>query len=312
MLVYESSKFAVDGSDKGVGENGWKKQSDRTMRQLAVGGAGVWGLAKDNTLWFRTGSAGKASIGDTWTKVQSAPLKSISVGPNTVWCLDNDNRVQVRTEVSSNCPGGKGWASVDGEYKSVSVSGKGHVWAVDITDRVWWRKGAKTESATGSGWKCIAGSLTKVAAGPAGVWGLDAKNQVLFRDGTADDPDDADGSGWTPVDGKFIQLAVGNGHVWGLGANREFFYRSFQLTLVNNQQQLFRAGIEKNTGTHWLRVEQPKEGKVVFKQLDVEGEMLVATDKDNNVFYKIGYSKDLKGKIHKNETFSNTFPRDYS
>ena len=64
-----------------------------------------------------------------------------------------------------------------------------------------------------------------MAAGPAGVWGLDAKNQVLFRDGTADDPDDADGSGWTPVDGKFIQLAVGNGHVWGLGANREFFYR---------------------------------------------------------------------------------------
>ena len=58
----------------------------------------------------------------------------------------------------------------------------------------------------------------------------------------------------------------------------------------------FRAGIEKNTGTHWLRVEQPKEGKVVFKQLEVEGDMLVATDKDNNVFYKIGYSKDLKGK----------------
>ena len=47
--------------------------------------------------------------------------------------------------------------------------------------RVWWRKGAKTESATGSGWKCIAGSLTKVAAGPAGVWGLDARNQVVFR-----------------------------------------------------------------------------------------------------------------------------------
>ena len=43
-------------------------------------------------------------------------------------------------------------------------------------------------------------------------------------------------------------------------------------------------------------MEQPKEGKVVFKQLEVEGDMLVATDKDNNVFYKIGYSKDLKGK----------------
>ena len=95
------------------------------------------------------------------------------------------------------CPGGKNWTSVDGDYKSIAVSGRGHVWAVDTTDRcackyldpachypgarVWWRKGAKTESATGSGWKCIAGSLTKVAAGPAGVWGLDARNQVVFR-----------------------------------------------------------------------------------------------------------------------------------
>ena len=99
IQVFESSKFVVDGSDKDVGGNGWKKNGDRTMRQVAVGGAGVWGVAKDNTLWVRGGSAGKMSIGDNWCKVQSASLKSISVGPNTVWCLDNDNHVQVRTEV---------------------------------------------------------------------------------------------------------------------------------------------------------------------------------------------------------------------
>jgi len=148
-----------------------------------------------------------------------------------------------------------------------------------MTDRVWWRKGAKAESALGSGWKCIAGSLSKISVGPAGVWGLDAKNQVLFRDGTQDDPDDADGSGWTPIDGKFIQISVGSGIVWGLGANTDFFYRS---------------GIDKNTGTHWLRVEQPKDSKVVFKQLEVEGDLIVASDKDNNVYYKIGFNKDLK------------------
>ena len=53
LMIYESSKFVVDGSDKDVGENGWKKLGERTMRQVAVGGAGVWGVAKDNTLWFR-------------------------------------------------------------------------------------------------------------------------------------------------------------------------------------------------------------------------------------------------------------------
>ena len=114
---------------------------------------------------------------------------------------------------------------MDGEYKSLSVSGKGHVWAVDVTDRIWWRKGSKKESPTGSGWKCIAGALSKVSAGPAGIWGLDTKNQVMFRDGTQEDPDDTDGSGWTLLDGKFIAIAVGDGVVWGLGANRDFFYR---------------------------------------------------------------------------------------
>lgn len=57
-----------------------------------------------------------------------------------------------------------------------------------------------------------------------------------------------------------------------------------------------RSGIDKNTGTHWLRVEQPKDSKVVFKQIEVEDDLLVATDKDNNVFYKMGYNKDIKGK----------------
>ena len=29
-----------------VCDNGWRRLQDRTMRQVAVGGAGVWGVAK--------------------------------------------------------------------------------------------------------------------------------------------------------------------------------------------------------------------------------------------------------------------------
>ena len=67
-MIYESSKFKTEAAD----DNGWTKPVDRTMRQVAVGGAGVWGLAKDNTLWFRGGTAGKTdfTIGESWTKVQ--------------------------------------------------------------------------------------------------------------------------------------------------------------------------------------------------------------------------------------------------
>ena len=113
LMIYESSRFIVDGSDKSVGDNGWRKLGDRTMRQVAAGGAGVWGVAKDNTLWFRGGSGGKLGGGETWTKVQSAPLKSISVGPNSVWCLDNDNHVQARDFKDKDIKFWRRWRIVD-------------------------------------------------------------------------------------------------------------------------------------------------------------------------------------------------------
>ena len=66
----------------------WQKLGDRTMRQVgcyniwannlylcslqvSVGGCGMWGVAKDNSLWFRVGTAGRTGewAGDNWTKV---------------------------------------------------------------------------------------------------------------------------------------------------------------------------------------------------------------------------------------------------
>ena len=74
LMIYESSKFKTEAAD----DNGWARLGDRTMRQVAVGGAGVWGLAKDNTLWFRAGTAGKtdSSVGENWTKVQVRQSKN--------------------------------------------------------------------------------------------------------------------------------------------------------------------------------------------------------------------------------------------
>ena len=44
-------------------------------------------------------------------------------------------------------------------------------------------------------------------------------------------------------------------------------------------------------------MEQHKDNKIVFKQIEVEGDTVVATDKDNNVFYKLKFSNDIKGRI---------------
>ena len=72
----------------------WQKLGDRTMRQVghgqqkkgvkherqelesslqvSVGGCGMWGVAKDNSLWVRVGTAGRTAewAGDNWTKVR--------------------------------------------------------------------------------------------------------------------------------------------------------------------------------------------------------------------------------------------------
>ena len=75
LMIYESSKFLTERPE----DNGWSRLGDRTMRQVAVGGGGVWGLAKDNTLWFRGGTAARtdSSVGESWTKVQVRDIRIV-------------------------------------------------------------------------------------------------------------------------------------------------------------------------------------------------------------------------------------------
>ena len=49
-----------------------KRQELESSLQVSVGGCGMWGVAKDNSLWFRVGTAGRTAewAGDNWTKVR--------------------------------------------------------------------------------------------------------------------------------------------------------------------------------------------------------------------------------------------------
>merc|ERR1719215_2234640 len=149
-----------------------------------------------------------------------------------------EGHITVRTEVSVSNPAGKSWATIDGDMKSLSVSSKGHVWAVNKGDKIWYRKGSKLDSPMGSTWKAVAGSLKHVSIGPLGVWGIDAKNEVYFREGTFGDPEDCEGKEWLKIEGKFIDLCVGTTTVWALGSNRDIYYR---------------VGTHEGPGTHWCR-----------------------------------------------------------
>ena len=60
------------GSTGGLGSSTWGLRGlNLCSSQVSVGGCGMWGVAKDNSLWFRVGTAGRTGewAGDNWTKV---------------------------------------------------------------------------------------------------------------------------------------------------------------------------------------------------------------------------------------------------
>ena len=48
-----------------------------------------------------------------------------------------------------------------------------------------------------------------------------------------------------------------------------------------------------NQGTHWVRLEQPKDKKIIFKQMEISGDHLWALDKDNHVIFKSDIYDDI-------------------
>ena len=39
-------------------------------------------------------------------------------------------------------------------------------------------------------------------------------------------------------------------------------------------------------GTHWVRIEQPRDAKIIFKQVECTEDNIWAVDKDNTIWYK--------------------------
>ena len=70
-----------------------------------------------------------------------------------------------------------------------------------------------------SDWDRMGGSLKQISAGPAGVWGVTAKDQVYRWRGT-DTRGDLD---WDQIVGSLKQISVGLTDVWGVSANDQIW-----------------------------------------------------------------------------------------
>ena len=51
-------------------------------------------------------------------------------------------------------------------------------------------------------------------------------------------------------------------------------------------------------GTHWVRIEQGKDEKIIFKQIESAVDSIWAVDKDNQVYFKEYIMDDLNYHFH--------------
>ena len=70
-------------------------------------------------------------------------------------------------------------------------------------------------------------------------------------------------SGWIKIEGKFQQIYSGANCVLALAGNRDIYFR------VNVFEKDGISLSPNHEGTHWVRIEQPKEEKIIFKQVKI-------------------------------------------
>ena len=86
--------------------------------------------------------------------------------------------------------------------------------------------------------------------------------------------------GWIKVEGKFQQIYSGANCVLALAGNRDIYFRA-------NVFEKDGVSLSPNhEGTHWVRIEQPKDAKIIFKQVECTEDTSWAVDKDNTVWFK--------------------------
>lgn len=71
--------------------------------------------------------------------------------------------------------------------------------------------------------------------------------------------------GWLKVEGKFLQVYSGAECVLALASNRDIYYRAniFEMPGKN-------LTAPNHEGTHWVRIEQDKDSKIIFKQASIQ------------------------------------------
>ena len=88
--------------------------------------------------------------------------------------------------------------------------------------------------------KQVDGSLMQISSGYSGIWGVNSKNEIFYRNGISSKKNE--GIDWLQIDGALKDISSGEYGVWGVNSNDEIFCRK-GITNVIPQ------------GTNWEKIE---------------------------------------------------------
>ena len=134
---------------------------------------------------------------------------------------------------------------------------------------------------------------------------------MFFRLNTFGDPD-GEGTGWLKVEGKFQNIYSGPQCVLGLAANRDIYYRA---NMYDHGDGNFVPTLS-HEGTHWVRIEQNRDSKIIFKHVECAIDSMWGVDKDNCLWYREMTNPDIntqredqpKTVFVSSSTFENLLP----
>ena len=93
------------------------------LKQISVGESGVWGIAPDNSIFYREGTYGdKDTSGSAWKKVPGN-LTWVSSGSDLVVGVNSAGNIYYRKGITAENPTGTEWVKVPGGLWQIDVNG---------------------------------------------------------------------------------------------------------------------------------------------------------------------------------------------
>ena len=211
----------------------WKNVPGTTLKHVSAGKAGIWGVGRDDNIYYRVGVTESNPDGTLWLLIRDK-LKQIDSGPaGIVYGVDAQDKIYCRTGIKSGNLFGTGWKQVTdyGRLKYVSCGVLG-CWGVNSNEIVWFRSGVTKENCVGALWHQIDGSLKQIEVGEAGdVYGINSAGQVLRRTGIS--KSSPTGSGWKKVHKNGSHITTGlNGQYLVVKGGQIYYYKGENISIL--------------------------------------------------------------------------------